>query len=152
MQQFVWNLRHSGLTWTSPIRPVSFKRPVSPSADLNARGVQRSAATSRMQDRSAALAWQLRQAPPAPYPTPLARFEAFIKSAQGPDQKTKMGRHGVTAGGIKIKFGRTARIAWRVEIIVKFAVRHEGRSLRRTLSARPSSGLRSGDSRQMWGA
>jgi hypothetical protein len=36
-----------------------------------------------------------------------------------------MGRHRVTAGATKIKFGRTARIAWRVEVNVEFAVRQK---------------------------
>jgi hypothetical protein len=72
----VQNLRHSGLTWTSPIRPLSFRLRISTLAVLN--GAQRQVAC---QDGSAARAGHLRQTPRHATPTPLARFETFKNSA-----------------------------------------------------------------------
>jgi hypothetical protein len=79
MQQLVQNLRQSGLTWTSPIRPPSFKRlirlRISKLAAFN--GAQR---VSRMRDRSAAYAGQWKRGPLA---------ERIIGRARGNRQRAK---------------------------------------------------------------
>jgi hypothetical protein len=54
-QQSFWNLRRSGLT-SDIADPTAVVQTPCPPADLNARGVQRRAAASRMQDRSRARA------------------------------------------------------------------------------------------------